>query len=181
MEGHITHNTGMKRIVLTGAESTGKSTLAKALAIHYNAPISDEFVRHYVDQLDRELTDADLLPIALGQLSAEAAATKKATSIVFHDTNILSSIIYAKHYFNESVTKADNAIQGNHYSLYLLCETDIPWVADEGQRESPETRQELQTLFELELQNRDLPYIKISGTLEDRVQQSIRAIDQLLQ
>ena len=169
----------MKRIVLTGAESTGKSTLARALADYYSAPLSDEFVRHYVDQLDRELTAADLLPIAKGQLATESKAVSQATDITFHDTNILSSIIYAQHYFSKSVAEADHALEDNHYTLYLLCETDIPWVADEGQRESPQTRDLLQRKFEQELATRKLPHLKLSGELNQRLQQAIKAIDQI--
>ena len=88
----------MKRIVLTGAECTGKSTLAQALSCHYGEPWTTEFVRGYVDQLDRELIQADLEEIFCGQIAAEDAGWAKSKRFVIHDTNLLSSIIYAKHY-----------------------------------------------------------------------------------
>lgn len=169
----------MRRIVLTGAESTGKSTAAKALAEHYSAPLSSEFVRSYVDQLNRELTADDLVPIAEGQLALESDAAAKATSTVFHDTNILSSAIYAEHYFDKSVDLADQALANNPYTLYLLCDTDIPWIADDGQRESPETRDLLQVRFRQELEKRKLCYITLSGSIEDRLAKAIDAIDRL--
>lgn len=169
----------MKRIVLTGAESTGKSTLAKAIAAHYDAPLSHEYVRHYVDKLDRELDLQDLLPIARGQIAAENDAVQQAERIAFHDTNILSSIIYAQHYFEQSIPEADQALKTGDYTLYLLCEADIPWVADAGQRESPQTREHLQQKFETELSLRKLPHLKISGSLEARLRQAINAIDAL--
>ena len=89
----------MKRIVLTGAECTGKSTLAKALSGYYGEPWTTEFVRSYVDQLDRELIQADLEEIFCGQIAAEDAGWAKSKRFVIHDTNLLSSIIYANHYF----------------------------------------------------------------------------------
>ncbi len=63
----------MKRIVLTGAECTGKSTLAQALSGYYGEPWTAEFVRSYVDQLDRELIQTDLEEIFCGQIAAEDA------------------------------------------------------------------------------------------------------------
>ena len=68
----------MKRIVLTGAECTGKSTLAQALSCHYGEPWTTEFVRGYVDQLDRELIQADLEEIFCGQIAAEDAGWARA-------------------------------------------------------------------------------------------------------
>lgn len=169
----------MKRIVLTGAESTGKSTLAKALAKQYGAPVSHEFVRSYVDQLDRELNIDDLQTIASGQLACEQEAVSQASTIVFHDTNILSSIIYAAHYFDQSIATADQALDAAPYTHYLLCETDIPWEADDGQRESPETRDHLQDIFRTQLKQRMLPYTTISGTLDERIRQATQVIDAL--
>lgn len=168
----------MKRIVLTGAESTGKSTLAKALVAHYAAPCSGEFVRQYVDELQRELTVDDLGPIARGQFGLEDQAASEATDIVFHDTNILSSIIYAKHYFDVSLDSADDAFAKRDYTLYLLCMPDIPWVADEGQRESPEARDALQAIFKAKLEELNLPYVEIGGTAEERITKVIKAIEQ---
>lgn len=166
----------MKRIVLIGAESTGKSTLAKALAEHFNAPLSNEYVRHYVDQVQRELSAEDLTPIARGQLAAEDVACAAAKDLVIHDTNILSSIIYAKHYFGISLDWVDHAFAERDYTLYLLCLPDIPWIADDGQRESPESREQLHTIFKATLDELDLPYVEIGGSAEARISSAIAAI-----
>ena len=101
----------MRRIVITGAESTGKSTLAKVLAKHFSAPLSTEFVRQYVNAVQRPLTAEDLEPIARGQFAAEAAAISNANNLVLHDTNILSSILYAKHYFDVTLDWVDQKLQ----------------------------------------------------------------------
>lgn len=170
----------MKRIVLTGAESTGKSTLARALAAHYNEPCSAEFVRHYVDALEGELQAKDLEPIAHGQLGLEDASAAQAQRLVIHDTNLLSSIIYAEYYFDTKLDWIDAAFLQRDYSLYLLCMPDIRWIADEGQRESPAARDTLHGIFKARLDILQIPYIEISGSSESRLAQAVRAIDAIL-
>ena len=158
-----------KRIVFIGAECTGKSTLAKALAEHFNEPCSAEYVRFHVEKLDRPLDATDLEPIARGQIQLEDEALKRATEFVFHDTNLLSSILYAEHYFNTHIQWADKAFQERKYARYFLCEPDFPWEADPGQRESPEERLKLQHLFEDILNRFHIPFIRLSGPLEQRL------------
>ena len=114
------------RIVITGAESTGKTTLAHALADYYAEPSTQEFVRSYVKQLDRKLCAKDLDPIAHGQLNAEDDGLKQARRLVIHDTNLLSSMIYAKHYFDVELDWVEKRFRERNYSLYLLCLPDIP-------------------------------------------------------
>ena len=114
----------MKRIVLTGAECTGKSTLAKALSDYYGEPFTTEFARSYVNQLDRELIQADVEEIFYGQIAAEDAGWAKSKRFVIHDTNLLSSIIYAKHYFESTCDWVNEAFLKRNYTLYLLCSPD---------------------------------------------------------
>jgi len=166
----------MKRIVLTGAESTGKSTLASALSGYYGEPWTGEFVRHYVDQVARELKQDDLEPIAQGQLAMEDAALKNATRLVIHDTNIFSSILYANHYFGATLDWVNDRFLQRDYTLYLLCMPDIPWVPDNGQRESPETRDKLHQIFKDGLDKLNLPYVEISGDNAARFHSAVTAI-----
>jgi NadR type nicotinamide-nucleotide adenylyltransferase len=170
----------MKHIVLTGAESTGKSTLARALAAHYDEPWSAEFVRRYVDTLEGELQAKDLEPIARGQLALENDGAAQAQRLVLHDTNILSSIIYAQYYFATTIDWVNDAFLQRDYSLYLLCMPDIPWTADAGQRESPEARDTLHGIFKDSLDILQIPYVEIHGNSEARLAQAVRAIDAIL-
>ena len=167
----------IKRIVLTGAESTGKSTLAKSLSEHYRAPWSKEFAREYVHSVGRDLLAKDIEPIATGQLALEDAAANKAQGIVIHDTNIVSTILYADYYFGEALDWANAIVPKRGYSLYLLCSPDIPWVADPGQRASSNARTSLHQLFTARMKKYDLPYQKISGSPANRFKQAIQAID----
>ena len=167
----------IKRIVLTGAESTGKSTLAKSLSKHYCAPWSKEFAREYVDSLGRDLMAKDIETIARGQLALEDAAAKKAQGIVIHDTNIVSTILYADYYFGAALDWANAIVPERRYSLYLLCSPDIPWVADPGQRVSSNARALLHQLFTARMEKYDLPYQQISGSHTNRLKEAIEAID----
>lgn len=171
----------MLRIVITGAESTGKTTLATALSGYYGEPWTSEYVRDYVDDIQRQLKEADLEDIARGQINQEDTGLEKSNRLVFHDTNLLSSIIYAKHYFDVSIDWINNAFVERDYALYLLCLPDIPWVADDGQRESPETRDTLHHTFKETLDHLKLPYIEVSGEQVKRMTTAVSAIDALLE
>lgn len=169
---------GIKRIVLTGAECTGKSTLAQALSGYYGEPWTDEFVRSYVEGLDRQLEVGDLDPIFRGQIAIEDAALEKATRFVIHDTNLLSSIIYANHYFGVISDWVNEAFLSRDYTLYLLCSTEgIEWQADPGQRDSPAARTELQNKFKDSLSKLGLPFVELSGDETARFGEAIKAID----
>jgi nicotinamide riboside kinase len=171
----------MKQIVITGAECTGKSTLTKALSGYYGEPWSTEYVRHYIDQHQRVLTREDLEGIAGGQLAVEDAAIAKAKRFALHDTNLLSSIIYANHYFGAVIDWANDAFLSRDYTLYLLCSPDnIEWRADPGQRDSAAARAELHTKFEDSLNTLQLPYVELSGDATIRFGEAIRAIDAAL-
>lgn len=169
------------RIVITGAESTGKTTLARVLAAHYDEPCSHEFVREYVNNINRPLQKEDLQTIANGQFMEEDSKLEQARKLIIHDTNILSSIIYSEHYFQTQIEWVNERFDSYSYSLYLLCLPDIPWQADPGQREGPQDRQKLHDIFKAQLTARKLPHIEIGGLLLERKMQAIKSIDVLLE
>lgn len=171
----------MMRIVLTGAECTGKTTLAQALSGYYGEPWSGEYVRDYVAQLDRPLEQQDLEPIARGQLAIEDAAVPMAKRFVLHDTNLFSSILYAKHYFDAEIEWVNDAFLIRDYTLYLLCTPEgIEWEADPGQRESPAAREALNARFKSGLQQLQLPMVELQGPPDARFGEAILAIDAVL-
>lgn len=171
----------MKRIVLTGAECTGKTTLTKALSGYYGEPWTGEYVRDYVAQLGRPLEQSDLEPIARGQLAQEDSALNHARRLTLHDTNLFSSILYAKHYFDTEIDWVNDAFLERDYSLYLLCTPEgIPWEPDPGQRESPAAREALHATFTAGLEKLKLPFIRLTGSPEARFGEAILAIDAVL-
>ncbi|HVX38039.1 MAG TPA: ATP-binding protein, partial [Gemmatimonadaceae bacterium] len=89
----------MIRVVLTGSESTGKSTLASRLAEHYGAELVPEFVREYAAQRGGVIEFSDHGPIAKGQMALEDAHIARASHMVVQDTDLLSTVVYCDHYF----------------------------------------------------------------------------------
>ncbi|MEM9160350.1 MAG: ATP-binding protein [Verrucomicrobiota bacterium] len=159
----------MSRVVFIGAECTGKSSLTAEIAARFDEPFSREYVRDYAERLDREIREEDLEPIARGQLSHEDEALKKASVFVFHDTNILSSILYARHYFGKRYAWVDRFFEERVYDHYFICQPDIPWVEDPGQRVSSEERDELHLRFKQILEDYGIPAVPVEGTLAERI------------
>lgn len=162
------------RVVVIGAESTGKSTLVRAIAQARDLPRTDEYVRHYAAALDRPIAQRDLDPIARGQLHEEDRHGD--ASVVVHDTNVLSTLIYAHHYFGVTQAWLEDTFARRDYAVYLLCQPDIPWVADPGQRESPAARETLHAIFEAELRRRELPTVPIGGDRDTRLATALAAL-----
>ena len=180
MEIDYSGTSSMKRIVITGAESTGKTTLASSLAAHFKAPLSAEFIRSYVDEIKRPLEASDLELIAKGQVSFEDANFDPAQDgLVFHDTNLLSTLIYCEHYHGGSLDWLAGKFAERHYHYYLLCMPDIPWVPDPGQRESPAARDSLHSKFHARLVALNLPFSCIQGTKEERLQAAVSCLETL--
>ncbi|NDV22960.1 AAA family ATPase [Desulfovibrio sp. JC022] len=167
------------RVVLSGSECTGKSSLAARLAEHYKVEFVPEYLREYFEMKNGHLTVDDVIPIARGQLRLESGAAAKGYNPLICDTDIISSIVYAKHYFNECPGWLDNKLKELGPSFYLLCDIDIQWQAD-GQRDMPQQREYMQGLFVKELNNRNIPYHIINGSLPQRTVESIRLIDEAL-
>jgi len=167
---------GVQRIVVTGAECTGKTTLARALAESLGAPRSEEYVRRYVERIRREPAAEDNDPIARGQLEEEDRYLPNANRFIVHDTNLLSTRIYADHYFGLTLDWLERAFARRRYALYLLCEPDFPWVPDPGQRESADVRDALQQEFERRLREENRTRVRVAGDPKTRLQRALEAI-----
>ena len=92
------------RVVITGSECTGKSALVRALSAERLAPYSDEAARLFVTQNGREIVEPDLAVIAAHQRALEDAVIEMGTVLVLHDTDLFSTVIYARHYFGNKAT-----------------------------------------------------------------------------
>ncbi len=168
-----------KRVVFIGAECTGKTTVIEAISKKLGEPFSKEYVREYADTIGRELEARDLDPIAKGQLQGEDEAAREAKNIVLHDTNLLSSILYAEHYFDVHIPWVDETFLKRDYACYFLCMPDIPWEADPGQRVSAEERAKLHSRFLAILARYQISPIPVSGTFEQRIQTILTELSDL--
>ena len=148
----------MHKIIITGPESSGKTTLCKALSIHFKIPYSEEFARGFLDELGRNYKKADLLKIAKGQLNSE-----ENTQLL--DTDLITIKLWSQYKYGscdkwilEQIEK-----QKSENRFYLLCKPDIPWYAD-AQRENPNEREEIFEIYKKELEDLEHNYFIVEGS-----------------
>jgi nicotinamide riboside kinase len=121
-----------------------------------------------------------LIPIARGQIALENKLAKKADRVLICDTDLLETKVYSEEYYGGFVhPNLDKFAVQNQYDLYLLTNIDTPWEADDL-RDRPDQRIEMYNAFENTLIKYNRPYIKLNGSIKERMQVAIKAIDQLL-
>ena len=169
----------MIRVVLTGSESTGKTTLAARLAAHYGAALVPEFVRDYVTAKGAPVEFADHGPIARGQMALEDAHTGGEAQLVIQDTDLLSTVVYSEHYFGSCPAWIGDELARRRPDLYLLCDIDVPWIADDV-RDRGHMREEMQALFRAAVAATVVPTAAIHGDWTQRFQRAVDAIDAIL-
>lgn len=173
-----------RRIAITGPESTGKSVLARQLADHYKTIWVPEYAREYIDQLGRPYTEGDILTIARGQLEREKEVEKIIGkregygNYFFCDTEALVTKIWSEVKFNRCDPWILQQVESRVYDLYLLCDIDIPWE-DDPQREHPQLREHLFSLYYEELLERTRNFRVVSGIGEMRLLNAIGYIDSI--
>lgn len=168
----------MRRIVVTGSESTGKTTLARELAGQLGVPWVPEYARTYAESKGGVLGADDVHQIARGQIALEAdvvGATSGRLSLIVLDTDLVSTVVYARHYYGDTpdwiVTEARRRLG----DLYLLAGVDLPWTAD-AVRDRPQDRAEVHARFELTLQQLGALWIPIHSTGPHRLERAMAAI-----
>jgi NadR type nicotinamide-nucleotide adenylyltransferase len=170
---------GVIRVVLTGSESTGKTTLAEQLARHYGAELVPEFVRAYAEQHGGIIEFGDHGPIARGQMALEDEHIARAGRLVVQDTDLLSTVVYCNHYFGRCPPWIEEAAAARRPDLYLLCEIDLDWIAD-GVRDRGHMRDEMQQLFRDAILASGVATAIVSGAGGERLERAIDAIDAFL-
>lgn len=172
------------KVVLFGPESTGKTTISRKLARHYNTVWVQEYAREYLQKKwnnERKLCDGgDQLPIAYGQIKLENKLAKRADKLQICDTDLLETVVYFENYYDKTVNKdLKKAALENQYDLYLLTYIDTPWEADDI-RENPHQRKEMFKTFEKALKEHNRPYVLLKGSLDTRLKIATTEIDKLL-
>ena len=169
----------MLRIVITGPESAGKTTLALQLAAHYQVPWVPEYARVYLKSIQRDYEYPDLLEIAKGQIYREDRIGAGNPALLICDTDLLTIKIWSDFKYQQTDPWILKHLDTRHYDHYFLCYPDIPWEPD-PLREHPRQRQELFTIYQQQLQVFSKPFTEIKGDAGSRMQQARFVIDQLL-
>lgn len=170
----------VNRVAILGAESSGKSILAQALAHQYQTLWVPEYLREFVDAQQRVPEETEQLLIATTQLERENEAARTANTWLFCDTSPLMTAMYSRHYFGRVDKALEDLDQAHNYDFTLVTAPDFPWVADGLQRESAVVRQRVHEDLLMLLEQRDIPFLLVEGALKNRIEQVEFALNFLL-
>ncbi len=168
------------RVVVTGSECTGKTTLAEALAAHYETVWVPEYAREYVRERGAAPGYEDVDAIARGQIALEDEKAIAAARLLVQDTDLLSTVVYSHHYYGDCPEWVEAALLERAADLYLLSYIDVPWIPDGDQRDRGDRREEMHALFRGALKNRRLHFGEFSGPGRERLEAAAAEVDRLL-
>jgi NadR type nicotinamide-nucleotide adenylyltransferase len=164
------------RIAILGAESSGKSTLAAALAEHYHTLWVPEYLREFVDAHGRVPREEDQYGIAFTQMERENAAAQLAQRFLFCDTTPLMTALYSKVYWGRVDAQLAELDSVHEYAVTLVTAPDGPWVPDGLQRESEAVRQSVHALVLANLRARGIAHTVVAGEPAHRMAQVVELL-----
>ena len=171
------------KIVLFGPESTGKTTLAAQLALHYKTDYVPEFSRTFAELKEKNeesLTAQDVLTITKGQIELENEYIKKGNSLIICDTDVLETMVYSELYYPDlSFPILEKYAEKHTGDLYFLTYIDTPWKED-SVRDRPHNRDKDFKAFEAILAAYNKPYVLLKGTENLRFETAVKHIDELI-
>ena len=169
----------MKKVVITGPESSGKTTLFNAIEEKFGIAGVPEFARIYIDQLDRPYVQGDLIEIANGQLQLEQKFSNENKDLLLCDTDLLTIKVWSEYKYGICDPIILNQLMHHLPDYYVLASPDIPWEPD-PQRENPKERDELFQIYQKEILTLKIPSIIVAGSQEQRMDQFLKFMNDLL-
>lgn len=171
----------IKRIVIMGPESVGKSTLTENLANYYNTNFVVEYGRTVFERNGNKIGIEDFIPISIGRQDIENYLIKSSNKLLFCDTEDITTYIFSKMFFPNDYKciegiLLDKISKNNNYDLYLLLKPDCDGIQD-GTRQFLEERMDHYDVIKSELDKNNCNYIEIGGNWEDRFNKSIEIIN----
>ena len=163
----------IRRICLTGPECTGKSALAARAEREWGAVHVPEYARAYAEARKQALTAADVEAIARGQMAAEDSARGR---VVVLDTDLISTVVYARHYYGACPEWIEREAWQRRAGLYLLLDTDVPWIADPVRDAGGDAREDLFDAFRVALDEFGTNWEIVSGDWPARWQRLEKAL-----
>jgi len=167
----------VRKIVVTGPESTGKTALSEALASQLNAVLIPEFARTYVESLNRSYEYVDLEIIARQQMEEEFRLAESCSGcMLIFDTWLIITKVWFDVVFGRVPEWIDHHISSSEIDLFLVCKPDLPWIADPVRENGGEMRQSLFERYCKEIEYYGFSYGVIEGFGEKRVQNALKMI-----
>lgn len=164
------------RVCLLGAESTGKTTLARALAAHYDTIFVPEYARTFIE-MTGGVQEADMPLIGHGQRALEALVERAAGPLLFQDTDALATSLWQRWLFGRPNDELENLAKIRPAHLYLLTDSDLPWAAD-AVRYLPDQGERCRADCVETLTRHGYPFRTVSGFGEARTEQAVAAVDE---
>lgn len=174
-----TLKTTSKTIIITGAESTGKSVLTEGLANHFQLPYIPEFARSYIEKLGRKYNYDDVILIAKKQIRELQEFQQKKLSWIFSDTWLIITKIWFEEVFGKSPGWLEAEIKKTKIDLFLVCDTDLPWQPDSVRENGGDKRLYLQQRYIENIIKYGFNFKIISGKNEIRLQNALQCLKQL--
>lgn len=173
-----------RRIAVVGAESTGTTTLSRALAAHYKTAWVPEYGRMYSEGkvfAGKEATwrSEEFMTIAKAQIALEDSLAESSRGLVICDTDPFATSIWHERYMGRELPELENLALGRQYDLYIVTGDEIPFVQD-GLRDGEHIRHGMHQRFIEKLEQNHKKFIVVTGTCEERLAQAVAAIEQVL-
>ena len=167
----------LTRLVITGPESTGKTELARGLAQRFGAVWIPEYSRQYVENLDRPYNYEDVIRIARKQINQSLYIEQEQKSgIVIFDTWLIITKVWLDIVYGSSPEWISDFIGTSKIDLFLVCNTDLPWMADPVRENGGEKREKLLAIYVNEIQSFGFNYEMVNGFGASRMENALAAV-----
>jgi nicotinamide riboside kinase len=163
--------------VITGAESTGKSAMTEWLANHYNVPYIPEFARSYIEKLSRPYTYEDVEIIASNQVKQINESSKSSYQLIFADTWLIITKIWFEIVFGKYPPWLEEEIKKTKIAMFLVCDTDLPWIPDPVRENGGQKRIMLQNRYIETIEQYDFEYKIVGGKNSERFENALKTVE----
>lgn len=169
----------VRRVSLLGPESTGKTTLARKLAAHFETVFVPEYARQTAQSLGRPFAFGDVAGIARSQLAAEDSLARQANRVLFTDTDVRALRMWSERLFDRCPPSVAEAATARRSGLTLVTSPDVPFVGA-GAMDQPAMRRAFFTRAVAEAQATSDRVVVLSGSWDDRWTTARAEVDALL-